>query len=115
LELGGTRRVLAVVPRDAAEQHAAEVRQWLGVDANVVPANDNSMTLCVEANQIPLRELAVELVQRRRERIDFASRVQSRTDIEWTPLLEDPVQDANPWAAFAPPAAEESMAKTMVL
>jgi serine/threonine protein kinase len=119
LALGGTRRVLAIVPRDGgAETSAAELSRMLGVGVNVVAGNDNSATLCVEAAGLPLVDVAVELVQRRRDRVEFAGRVQSRTDIAWTRLLPEAADSTpNPWAELgqSPEFQEQVLAKTMVI
>jgi hypothetical protein len=88
LEFGGTRRVLAVLPRDSSvEVDAAAFSHALGTNLTAIAGEDNSLTLCVEADQLSLRHLAVEFVQRRRDRVEFAERVHCRTDITWTPLV----------------------------
>jgi hypothetical protein len=119
LELGGTRRVVAVLPRDGAPSSAAaDLSKTLGVGVNAVTGIDNSVTLCVEAAGLPLDDVAIELVQRRRDRVEFAGRVQSRTDIEWTRLLPEAAEAlSNPWADLGQSSEfqEQVMAKTMVL
>jgi hypothetical protein len=118
LELGGTRRVLAVLPSGGgSSDDGGELSKSLGVPLNVVRGADNSMSLCVEAAGLPIEEVAVELVQRRRDRVEFAGRVQSRTDIEWTPLVSESAATSNPWAALGQSSefSEQVMAKTMVL
>jgi eukaryotic-like serine/threonine-protein kinase len=88
LEFGGTRRVLAVLPGDSAvKADPADLSLALGVDAACVRGADNSLTLCVEAGELSVEHIALNLVQRRRDRVDFAERVHCRTDIAWTPLL----------------------------
>jgi serine/threonine protein kinase len=88
LEFGGTRRVLAMLPRDSASAtDTAELSQTLGVDVTGVRGADNSLTLCVEAGQLSIQHVALEVVQRRRDRVDFAKRVHCRNDIAWSSLL----------------------------
>jgi hypothetical protein len=88
LEFGGTRRVLAMLPRDAASAtDASELTQTLGVEVTGVRGADNSLTLCVEAGQLSVQHIALDLVQRRRDRVDFAKRVHCRNDIAWSSLL----------------------------
>ena len=70
-----------------AASEPAEFSRTLGVDVTVVRGSDNSLTLCVEAGQLSLQHIALDLVQRRRDRVEFAERVHCRTDIAWTPLL----------------------------
>jgi eukaryotic-like serine/threonine-protein kinase len=93
LEHWGDRRVIAVVPRgtDAASK-ARELSQSAGVDVSVVEGSDGNTTLCVEAEHLSLAHLALGLVERRRESVEFAKRVQSRSDIAWTPLLAVPLE-----------------------
>jgi hypothetical protein len=88
MEFGGTRRVLAIVPRDAAPQNCAAVlERVIGVPPASVRGADSSTTLCVEADQLSIEHIAISLVQRRRDRVDFAGRVHCRTDIAWSPLV----------------------------
>jgi hypothetical protein len=88
LEFGGTRRVLAILPRDSAgPADAAEFSRTLGVDVTGVRGCDNGVTLCVEAGQLSVQHIALDLVQRRRDRVEFARRVHCRNDISWTSLF----------------------------
>jgi hypothetical protein len=119
LELGGTRRVLAVLPCDSAGPDvAARLTNTLGLALSTTPAPDNSLTLCVEAGEIPIEQVAAGLVQRRRDRIEFARRVHSRTDIAWAPLLPEPAADTPfTWSDAQQPAllADHAVDKTMVI
>ena len=88
LEFGGTRRVLAILPRDSASaSDAAMFSRTLGVEVTGVRGTDNSLTLCVETSQLSVQHIALDLVQRRRDRVEFAQRVHCRNDISWTSLL----------------------------
>jgi hypothetical protein len=88
LEFGGTRRVLAMLPRDSASAtNAAEISGTLGLEVTGVRGMDNSLTLCVEAGQLAVQHIALDLVQRRRDRVDFAKRVHCRNDIAWSSLF----------------------------
>ena len=88
MEFGGTRRVLAILPRDSASPtYAAMLSRTIGAEAASIRGADNSLTLCVEADRLSIQHVAVNFVQRRRDRVDFAQRVHCRTDITWTPLV----------------------------
>jgi hypothetical protein len=88
LEFGGTRHLLAILPRDSAAAHnVVAFSRSVGAHATTVAGSDNSLTLCVEAGQLSLRHIALELVQRRRDRVEFGERVHCRTDVPWTPLV----------------------------
>ena len=92
LEFGGTRRVLAVLPRDSAASPAAScvLRGDRRSAHHRSAGTDNSLTLCVEADGLSLQHIALGFVERRRDRVEFAQRVHCRTDITWTPLgLDD--------------------------
>ena len=91
LKFGGARRVLAVMPKDpAATTDLATLSRAAGTNLSAVAGADNSMALCVEAEQLSLRHIAIHLVQRRRDCMEFAQRVHCRTDIPWTPLVGGP-------------------------
>ncbi|MEX0642833.1 MAG: tubulin-like doman-containing protein [Pirellulales bacterium] len=119
VEFGGTRRVLAVLPRDAVESNCAEkLSQAFGTDVTTLAGDDNSLTLCVETGQLSVPYAAVELVQRRRDRVDFAARIHSRTDILWTPLLSvSALSTPCPWGYDDIPSRQtsEDLSKTLVL
>jgi serine/threonine protein kinase len=88
VEFGGRRRVLAILPRDSANsEFAAMLSHSLGIGTTSIAGSDNSITLCVEAERLSIQHIAVNFVQRRRDRVDFAERVHCRTDINWTPLV----------------------------
>jgi hypothetical protein len=92
LEHGGARRVLAVLPRGSdASSQASELSQSAGVGISAVVGGDGNRTLCVEAERLPLIQLALSLIERRRDSVEFAKRVHSRSDIAWTPLVAVPI------------------------
>jgi serine/threonine protein kinase len=91
LEHGGTRRVLAILPRDATgSMDLQALTQAAGTKLTAIHGNDAHLTLCVEASQLSLPHIALDLVQRRRDRVEFARRVHCRTDICWSPLIAPP-------------------------
>jgi serine/threonine protein kinase len=117
LEFGGNRRVLAILPRDAETQQAAIVRR-LGVPVTTVAGMDGNLTLCVEAESLSLPHIALELVERRRDRVEFAGRIHCRTDIDWTPLISTaPQDDASAWVSegIHQTQSQNAMSKTLVL
>jgi hypothetical protein len=110
LEYGGTRRVLAIVPRDSADAtDAAGCLQASGAKLTTMTSADNSLALCVEADELSLHHVALDLVQRRRDRVEFAGRVHCRTDISWMPLVPIPAALA---AAAWSGASNQSLRKT---
>jgi hypothetical protein len=122
LEHGGTRRILAILPGDSdAAKTAAGALEAGGAKVTAISSTDNSLTLCVEAGQLSLPHVALELVERRRDRVEFAARVHCRTDISWMPLVPIPAAPAaNPWLG-APnhnsrtTQSRQEMCKTLVM
>lgn len=119
MQFGGTRRVLTVLPRDAADPECADkLSRALGTPTTVITGDDDSLTLCVEAGQLSVPYAAVEFVQHRRDRVDFAGRIHSRTDILWTPLVSASALAAPcPWGEDSLPARQmtQDLTKTMVI
>lgn len=68
------------------------LKERLARDATVVASESTDLILCSEGWNLPLPHLACELIDSRRDYVDFASRVLTRSDIEWTPLLTQQAQ-----------------------
>ncbi len=119
LEYGGDRRVLAVVPKTASAGNSdTAVSRALGTSATTVMGSDNYLTVCVEASGLSLPHVALELVERRRDRVEFAGRVHSRTDIVWSPLVSAETSNASiVWSTSEAPATQDqhAMSKTLVI
>lgn len=119
VQFGGTRRVMAMLPQDAADPSCTDqLSRAVGTAVTTLAGDDNSVTLCVEAGQLSVPHAAIEFVQRRKDRIDFAARIHSRTDILWTPLLSASALSAPcPWGSDVLPSQQNSqeLCKTLVL
>ena len=118
LEYGGDRRVLAIVPHsENAGNSDTTVSRALGISATTVAGRDNYLTVCVEASGLSLPHVALEIVERRRDRIEFARRIHSRTDIAWSPLVSTETSSASiVWASEAPATQDQhAMSKTLVM
>ena len=105
IEHGGARRLLAIVPTVAAS--AAEREQlWLPrsvlANSRLSRAEPTRLILCVEAEQLPLSTVALQLVQRRRDSVEFAKRVHSRSDVAWTPLVSCPDERSDKASQYDP-------------
>jgi len=89
LKHGGQTQQLAVLPQsDWTVEQLTHLAKQLGPDATLVEGNDAVLTVCCEASGLPLVQIATELIQCRRDYADFAERVHTRTDIQWTSLVE---------------------------
>jgi hypothetical protein len=122
LEHGGTRRVLAILPRDmASDAYREAIEHAAGVKLTAIGGSDNQLTLCVEASQLSLPHIALEFVQRRRDRVEFARRVHCRTDICWSPLVAlTAASGTATWTNFADRTVSrthprQEMCKTLVM
>jgi hypothetical protein len=119
LEFGGTRHVLTILPRDGAEMITpAAVCDALGAAATTVRGDDNNLALCVEVGQLSVPHVAASLVEHRRDRVEFADRVHSRTDIAWTPLIDtSTVSDPVTWPGVDArhTMSRETICKTLVI
>jgi serine/threonine protein kinase len=119
LEYGGRRRTLVVVPRDADQVGSrAAISERLGTSVTTISGADSSLTLCVEADGLSLPHIALEFVDRRRDRVEFAERVHCRTDIAWTPLIATAAPaDSYVWPTGEAGCAQaqRAMSKTVVL
>jgi eukaryotic-like serine/threonine-protein kinase len=119
LQFGGTRRVLAVLPQDAAPNVDTELlAQALGTPVSRSVGFDNGFLLCVEAEQLSVPHVALDLVDNRRDCTDFAQRVHSRTDIAWTPLIvpsADVSAGAAEGSAALPPLPDPLVQQTQMI
>jgi serine/threonine protein kinase len=96
LQRGGAYRKLSVVPADAPLSGGASLA--LGSDGSIVAVPGADLITVCEGWQMPLASIARELIQNRRDYADFAGRVQTRSDVAWTPLNAPVIVPA---AAFA--------------
>ncbi len=89
LQCGGSQRLLVVCPEgsnDAALQEA--FRHHLDEKPSVVHDRDGDLVLCYEAEQLSLADVAAYLIGNRREYVEAASRLHTRIDVRWLPLLQ---------------------------
>jgi hypothetical protein len=118
LEFGGTRHVLAILPRDSSDACTSPAFSTaLGSTATCIVGSDNNLTLCVEAGQLSAPHLAAALVEHRRDRVEFAGRVHSRTDVEWTPLIETTAAEPVGWPDMSAGSTmpHDATCKTLVM
>lgn len=116
LEYGGRRRILAVMPMESSPAACSEsTTRVSGKPVTAIHGGDSSLVVCVEADNLSLPHVALDIVERRRDRIDFAGRVHSRTDIEWQPLINTDCTP-NVWGDMSRHAdAQQDLYRTMVM
>lgn len=86
IDCGGSVRLLCATPRrskpldvivDAIAGHCEQ-------RANVIPSTLGELVCCMEAENIPLDNIAMHLIHGRPDSLELATRLHSRTDISWT-------------------------------
>lgn len=92
-QCGGNRRLLCIVPTAMAETltpGALAVQigpgQFRQLPA-VIPDAGSDVVLLYEIGDIPLEQAASAIIHQRPEMIELASRLHTRCDVSWTPLL----------------------------
>ena len=89
LDLGGTSNQLVLLPQKGNDEELAQtVRNVLGSETSLLTGEEGNLVVCNEAGQLPLARVAVDLIECRRDYAEFADRVHTRNDIEWTPLID---------------------------
>jgi len=88
LQSGGAKRLLLVCPEgsDDASLQEAFVHH-VEETPSVVHDSDGDMVLCYEAEQLPLATVAASLICNRSDYAQAATRLHTRIDVQWTPLL----------------------------
>jgi hypothetical protein len=117
LEFGGTRQVLAVLPKISFDSASKALSSSLGAPVTAIPGCDNNVMLCVEADGLSIQHIAAAFVEHRRDRVEFAGRVHCRTDISWMPLIDTAAASAPfDWSVGSDSASSRDAAcKTVVL
>ena len=87
LERGGSYRRLIVVPQESSGGRSLDSwRITFGDEATLVAAPGHDVVTVCEGWNLPLVNIGLNLIQRRRDYADFAERVHTRSDVSWTPL-----------------------------
>jgi hypothetical protein len=112
LRAGGVFRTLTVVPAQCPDSQATKLGHGpLNSDATVLVAPGHDVVTVCEGWQLPLVDLAIDLINNRRDYADFAARVQTRSDIQWMPLTSPAARQpiVNAFAGFesSPPTVTQ--------
>jgi hypothetical protein len=90
---GGQRRLFAVIPAPLAEQYdSARLAAQLGPNVfrqlpTIVPDTCSDLVLLYELGDLSLPHVAAQLCDFRTDLIDAASRLHTRGDVTWAPLV----------------------------
>jgi hypothetical protein len=92
-QAGGKRRLYCIFPAEAAQQVTAEALQaQIGPEEfsqppTVVPDASGDVVLLFEMGEMSVKHAAAALIDQRCDLAELASRLQTRSDVTWTPLL----------------------------
>ena len=86
---GGQSRLVVAIPRGSQGkklQSALEAHD--AGHAKLLPVTDGDIAFCYDVGGIPIHQVAAVLLQSCPRSADIISRVHTRTDINWTPLIQ---------------------------
>ena len=84
---GGATRLLAATPSGDARRLVDVARDTLQQDVTSIHATTGNVVLCYEVDRLPLSGIASSLAESRPEFSEYVSRLHTRTDVRWSPLL----------------------------
>ena len=84
---GGARRLLLVAPNDVSPGPLlARLCPDVHAEPTVVRDTHDNMFVCQEVEQLSLRRVAATVLDGRFQNVEIASRLHTRTDVDWSPL-----------------------------
>ncbi|MHB8969571.1 MAG: tubulin-like doman-containing protein [Pirellulaceae bacterium] len=87
LRCGGSKRLLVMLPSGSAHVRPLEIlHDQMHEVPSVAQNNDGDFVLCYEVEQLSLTQVAVTLIDGRRDYAEFAARFHTRTDVDWSTL-----------------------------
>ena len=96
-EGGGAQRLLVITPDSLGDGRLVEeIQRATGQEPTSVPDQDGDVVVCYDREQVALEQIAARLIGPRRDYIEIARRLHTRTDVEWAPLGEFQTTTGNP-------------------
>lgn len=87
LRCGGGKRLLVMLPSGSTHVRPLEILyQEMNETPSVADNNDGDFVLCYEVEQLSLTQVAVTLIDGRRDFAEYAERLHARTDVAWSRL-----------------------------
>ena len=87
LRCGGAKRLLVMMPNGSTSAEPLKILyEQLNETPSVAQNHDGDFILCYEVEQISLTQVAVSIIDGRRDYAEFAGRFHTRTDVEWSTL-----------------------------
>ncbi|MEZ6115169.1 MAG: tubulin-like doman-containing protein [Pirellulaceae bacterium] len=88
---GGACRLLVALPQGTPEDDNIIdnfLTRQFEVDPNIFASTLGDVVLCYETQDIPLSNVGLRLIQERPDCAEYASRLHTRTDVDWTPVSQ---------------------------
>jgi hypothetical protein len=87
MRCGGAKRLLVMLPNGSTNVRPLEIlHEQMNETPSVAQNNDGDFILCYEVEQISLTQVAVTIIESRRDYAEFAARFHTRTDVQWSTL-----------------------------
>ena len=83
---GGATRILIATPARSNSKAINECFRELGENPTIVASTCGDIVVCYEVEQVPLSNVAVNLIQGSVKSADYVARIRTRTDVDFTPL-----------------------------
>jgi hypothetical protein len=84
---GALERLLVFAPPSADRSVLARFfAEDLDQPATVVGSEDERLTICIERDQLRIRDVAATLLGTKIKTLELAARLHTRSDVQWTPL-----------------------------
>jgi hypothetical protein len=80
--------VVVALPRGAqGELLEAAFANGQSDQPRFLPVTDGDVAFCIEVGEIPIQQVAAKLLQTCPRSTELVSRIHTRTDINWSPLI----------------------------
>ena len=90
LECGGAKRLLLAAPKgQSSDRFSRFMAEKFDEKPTVVEGVTGNLTLCYETEQVPLANVAISLIGNRPERAEYAKRLHTRVDVDWSRLTDN--------------------------
>jgi eukaryotic-like serine/threonine-protein kinase len=87
LRCGGAKRLLVMLPNGSTNVQPLKIlHEQMNETPSVAQNDDGDFILCFEVEQVSLTQVAVTIIDGRRDYAEFANRFHTRTDVDWSTL-----------------------------
>ncbi len=87
MRCGGAKRLLVMLPYGSTNARPLQIlHEQIHETPSVAQNNDGDFILCYEVEQLSLTQVAVTLIDGRQDYAQYAGRLHTRTDVQWSTL-----------------------------